>query len=251
MPDTWGKRRWSSGFSRQDRLKAELQRGRLKAELQRGAWYMLVVVFFALGLLSKPMLVTLPLVLLLLDYWPLGRRRSEVRGQRSASAGPPTSDLRSPTSDFRLPTSDLRLPTSDLRLPTSDLRSPTSDLRPPTSDLRPPTSDFRPPTSDFRPPTSDFRPPTSDLILLLEKLPLFLLSAASCVVTYLVQSASGVVSVREPWGMRLQTALTAYVGYLVKMAWPFDLAVRYPRQREPAVLATVACGWRSWPSPSR
>src|SRR5439155_10921177 len=28
---------------------------------------------FALGLLAKPMLVTLPVVLLLLDYWPLGR----------------------------------------------------------------------------------------------------------------------------------------------------------------------------------
>ena len=28
---------------------------------------------FALGLMSKPMLVTLPFVLLLLDYWPLGR----------------------------------------------------------------------------------------------------------------------------------------------------------------------------------
>ena len=35
--------------------------------------YMPVLVFFALGLMSKPMLVTLPLVLLLLDYWPLGR----------------------------------------------------------------------------------------------------------------------------------------------------------------------------------
>ena len=34
---------------------------------------MLVVVCFALGLLAKPMLVTLPFVLLLLDYWPLGR----------------------------------------------------------------------------------------------------------------------------------------------------------------------------------
>jgi tetratricopeptide (TPR) repeat protein len=32
-----------------------------------------VVLFFVLGLLAKPMLVTLPLVLLLLDYWPLGR----------------------------------------------------------------------------------------------------------------------------------------------------------------------------------
>ncbi len=35
--------------------------------------YMVVVVFFVLGLMSKPMLVTLPAVLLLLDYWPLGR----------------------------------------------------------------------------------------------------------------------------------------------------------------------------------
>jgi tetratricopeptide (TPR) repeat protein len=35
--------------------------------------YLLVVFLFALGLLSKPMVVTLPFVLLLLDYWPLNR----------------------------------------------------------------------------------------------------------------------------------------------------------------------------------
>lgn len=42
--------------------------------------YALVLVSFALGLMSKPMVVTLPLVLLLLDFWPLGRiglRRGE------------------------------------------------------------------------------------------------------------------------------------------------------------------------------
>jgi Flp pilus assembly protein TadD len=37
------------------------------------AHYGLVVLLFALGLMCKPMLVTLPLVLLLLDYWPLNR----------------------------------------------------------------------------------------------------------------------------------------------------------------------------------
>src|ERR1039458_4239280 len=36
-------------------------------------YYLLSLLFFALGLLSKPMLVTLPFVLLLLDYWPLCR----------------------------------------------------------------------------------------------------------------------------------------------------------------------------------
>ena len=34
------------------------------------------MVFFAFGLMSKPMLVTLPFVLLLLDYWPLNRMRN-------------------------------------------------------------------------------------------------------------------------------------------------------------------------------
>ena len=36
-------------------------------------WYFLALFLFALGLMSKPMLVTLPFVLLLLDFWPLGR----------------------------------------------------------------------------------------------------------------------------------------------------------------------------------
>ena len=45
------------------------------------ARYLLVALLFAFGLMSKPMLVTLPFVLLLLDYWPLGRlgdQKSEV-----------------------------------------------------------------------------------------------------------------------------------------------------------------------------
>ena len=35
--------------------------------------YLAVAILFAMGLMSKPMVITLPLVLLLLDYWPLGR----------------------------------------------------------------------------------------------------------------------------------------------------------------------------------
>jgi protein O-mannosyl-transferase len=47
--------------------------------------YLAISILFAAGLLSKPMLVTTPVVLLLLDYWPLNRgQRSEVTGQKIA-----------------------------------------------------------------------------------------------------------------------------------------------------------------------
>jgi len=42
-------------------------------EPKRGAFYWLALLFYLLGLLSKPMLVTWPFVMLLLDYWPLRR----------------------------------------------------------------------------------------------------------------------------------------------------------------------------------
>ena len=42
-------------------------------------WYTLALAFFALGLMSKPMLVTVPCVLLLLDFWPLKRFAIERR----------------------------------------------------------------------------------------------------------------------------------------------------------------------------
>jgi len=35
--------------------------------------YLFVVLFYMMGLMSKPMVVTLPVILLLIDYWPLGR----------------------------------------------------------------------------------------------------------------------------------------------------------------------------------
>ncbi len=47
--------------------------------------YLLMLFVFALGLMAKPMLVTLPFVLLLLDYWPLGRfqdKRAEIRNSQ-------------------------------------------------------------------------------------------------------------------------------------------------------------------------
>jgi len=45
--------------------------------------YLLVAFLFACGLMAKPMVTTLPFVLLLLDYWPLGRVKGSFSGARN------------------------------------------------------------------------------------------------------------------------------------------------------------------------
>jgi protein O-mannosyl-transferase len=51
-------------------------------------FYFLSLAFFAMGLMSKPMVVTLPCVLLLLDFWPL-RRFESLSGAFQISKGKP------------------------------------------------------------------------------------------------------------------------------------------------------------------
>ncbi len=121
-------------------------------------WYLLAAFFFACGLMSKPMLVTLPFVLLLLDFWPLQRLQHTTLGpQRSTLSR-----------------------------------------------------------------------------MVWEKIPLFALSAASCVVTFIVQRGAGAVNSLEtvPLELRLSNALISYVRYLGKTLWPENLAVFYPLPRE-------------------
>jgi Flp pilus assembly protein TadD len=67
--------------------------------------YLLVALWFALGLMSKPMLVTLPFALLLLDYWPLGRlgfapKAADSREQPMAVRAPERADNGVPTAVF-------------------------------------------------------------------------------------------------------------------------------------------------------
>lgn len=131
-----------------------------------GVWrYLLVLVSYSLGLMSKPMLVTLPCVLLLLDFWPLGRfRRWPLPAEDSAAA---------------------------------EISSAT---------------------------------PHAATFLLLEKLPLFGLSAVSIILSYLCQQHAGAVATLNavPLHLRAANALVAYVAYLRKMAWPTGLAAFYP-----------------------
>jgi tetratricopeptide (TPR) repeat protein len=124
--------------------------------------YLAVVVLFAAGLMAKPMLVTLPCVLLLMDYWPLCR----------------------------------------LARATPDRRGYGLD--------------------QWR----RWRP------LVVEKLPIFALSAASCMVTFVVQRSGGSVvsSGFLPPGSRIVNAADAYCAYLAKAAWPLNLSLFYPLQ---------------------
>ncbi len=135
------------------------------------ARYLAVAGLFTLGLLAKPTLVTLPFLLLLLDYWPLGR------GMRS----------RKQEAGWHVP----------------------ATLDQPSTGQRPPTASF--------------------LYLVIEKIPLMLLSVA-CSVAAVRSQADNIVSltsVRLP--TRIANALVSYVVYLGQFFWPVGLAAFYPR----------------------
>ncbi len=54
------------------------------------AFYLLMVAAYLASLMSKAMLITLPFLLLLLDWWPLGRLRKRISGD---AAAPPPQEL--------------------------------------------------------------------------------------------------------------------------------------------------------------
>ncbi|MGP8247415.1 MAG: tetratricopeptide repeat protein [Bryobacteraceae bacterium] len=136
--------------------------------------YVLVLVLFCLGLMSKPMIVTLPLVLLLLDVWPLRRL-----------AWWPLADTGGKPRTVPIPWNKA----------------------------------------------------------VREKIPFFCLSAASCMVTYLVQNSGGAVksvAVYPVW-LRMENAAVSYLAYIGKTVWPGSLAVFYPYRHDlPAWQAALA-----------
>ncbi|HTK81988.1 MAG TPA: tetratricopeptide repeat protein [Bacteroidota bacterium] len=120
------------------------------------SWYMITLLMFALGLLAKPMLITFPFALMLLDFWPFqsitleGTTGAVRRGAVSKS---------------------------------------------------------------FR-----------------EKIPFFLLTIGSSLITFLVQKAGGSMAEADklPLPVRAANAVLASLQYIRKTFWPDDLAVFYP-----------------------
>jgi Flp pilus assembly protein TadD len=155
--------------------------------------YLPVLIFFALGLMAKPMLVTLPFVLLLLDYWPLQRFHEKKSNQeiRTEVHRPVSVDKQKGTAKKKY----------------AEKVEAKAD---------------KPADSKYR--LTFIRP------LLWEKIPLFALTALSSIVTYVAQQKGGaVVSIEAfPLSDRIANAFVSYVIYIRKVIWPNDLAVFYP-----------------------
>jgi len=123
--------------------------------------YYLALVFFALGLLSKPTVVTVPFVLLLLDYWPLDRFGLSTLNSDESRAGSQLSTQRA-------------------------------------------------------------------LRLVLEKIPLFVLSAAASVMTVIAEGEAVVPTKGLSLVDQIGNSIMSYVTYLRQMVYPVDLVPLYP-----------------------
>jgi lipoprotein NlpI len=157
--------------------------------------------------MAKPMLVTLPFVLLLLDYWPLQRlelKKSLQEIRTEASKQGAGSREREPLSANKRKGKADKMRTGQGIAQSSVLVTP---------EMLNPGPQF-----------SALRP------LLREKIPLLALTALSCIVTYIVQQKGGAVAPIEVFspGVRIANALVSYIVYIGKTIWPVNLAVFYP-----------------------
>ena len=158
--------------------------------------YAFVLLFFVLGLMSKPMLVTLPFVLLLLDFWPL---------QRFTEARPAP----------RIPAAEIKPEVSGKKK-----KNRKKDAEKAAASVKP-AEVTTPAVPEFK--WSLIYP------LLLEKVPLFVLAVLSSIVTYLAAHSAGAVHSKAiPLFVRLGNAIVSYGSYIVKMIVPVNLAVLYP-----------------------
>ena len=165
--------------------------------------YWPVCLCYAVGLLAKQMAVTLPFVLLLMDYWPLGR----FSPAQPAAIPPCPQPAEPPSGGSPRKGRPRTAPAGRQIIPCSDGATPRRG-EPFGAGI------------DF----SRISP------LIREKLPLFALAAGASVLIYLVQAQTGIVksAIEFPFAARLGNALVSYVVYLAKTLFPLHLAVFYP-----------------------
>ena len=177
--------------------------------------YAAVFVLLLCGLMSKPMLVTAPFVLLLLDYWPLGRMKagSEEQGAGSEEQGA-GSEEQGAGSEEQGAGSEEQGAGSEEQVDDSEEDAAASDETPPESEATLPAP---------RSTLPAFWP------LVAEKIPLFVLVVLSALVTWIAQAGSGAMGMlgHVPLMIRLENAVCAYGIYLEKVFWPRPLAAMY------------------------
>lgn len=168
-------------------------------------WYRVAVVSFALGLMSKAIIVTLAFVLLLLDFWPLRRLKTPLINT-GLQPGASMEDAPSAVSTASRESGETAEAVPQAHSPTlTRLKLGVNE-----SAL-----------------LLQQRPLAA---LLREKIPFFALTLASCLITYLgMRTGQNVLSEKAvPFGFRLANAAVSYAEYIEKFFWPAKLAPMYP-----------------------
>ncbi|MBN2374469.1 hypothetical protein JXL19_11850 [bacterium] len=168
--------------------------------------YALVLIAFFLGLMAKPMLVTLPFVLLLLDYWPLDRFQSKgflADGEWFTNRNKHKARL--------------NLCHNKGCLADGEWFSNTDSLR-----------------RESYGNNDNKQKRYSIAYLVFEKVPLFSLAAIFSILTFLDQKGAGPLASFEaaPLNVRIANSLVSYIRYIAKMLWPVNIAVLYPYSGE-------------------
>ncbi len=159
--------------------------------------YLFVLLFYILGLMSKSMLVTLPFVLLLLDYWPLGRFSKKKPAQKILGEALKPVILNKTKKKSKKNGGIKEIP----------------EVRKTLEIQKPVEAEFQ---------WSRIYP------LVMEKVPLFALSILSSIAAYFAALETVTpVTVLSPF-VRIGNAFVSYVTYIGKMSLPVNLAVFYP-----------------------
>jgi len=153
--------------------------------------YLFVLLCFACGLMSKSMIVTLPLVLILLDYWPLGRLQQQKIGTNMTEVVP-------------VSTNQERKNTKSKKGALKKNVSPPIDRK------------------LFEAKIAGIIP----LWQIREKIPFFIISAIFTILTLYAQYKPSFKGFSL--SSRIANVPVSFVTYLEKTFWPHELAIFYP-----------------------
>ena len=154
--------------------------------------YLLVVFCFVLALMSKPMVVTLPIILILLDFWPLNRLVSRKTAYKEPEIISVASNKEKKNKAKQEILKKNTPPTQARKLPQTRIAG------------------------------------IIPVWQLWEKIPFFILSAVFSILTIYAQPKMHMLRWQHNLESRIINVIVSFVIYLEKTFWPYDLAAFYP-----------------------